>query len=94
MCPNAISRASGKDVAEINRYFQESHALAIPQNFQDSDVPSALYDSWGKEIMSTGDNSVQKRFNCNKFDIAKEMKKDEICEDNKILIEEVINLCQ
>ena len=48
-----------------------------------------MFDRDAKEFV----HPVFERFNLNKYDVAKEMTEDEIFEDVKTIINEIINLC-
>ena len=90
MSPSAIARAVNSNEEEIKVFFAQQHSLVINGDFVNTDVAPALYDAWGKEIISTGIESVEKRYNCNKQDIASAMSADEVCEDVKTLIDKIM----
>lgn len=89
-CPHAIARLVRKPVDDIIQHFQQHHSLALVGNFTVSDVPSPIYEARGKEIICTHEYSVEKVFGISKHEIAKEMSKEEICDDVKTLIRLVI----
>lgn len=93
LCPAAIARASGKTLAEVNSLLAE-HALTIPVNFTDKTVAAALLDARGKEITQKNPDSIKKRFGTTPLQIAKSMQEDEVCEDVKELINQIIGMCQ
>lgn len=92
--PKAVAKATGKTIDEINLYFTENHALSIPSNFKDSEVPSALYDCDGKKICIEEDNSIEKKLGCSRHTIANNMEKNEICVDVGTAINSIIEMCR
>ncbi|WP_419872918.1 ATP-dependent nuclease [Candidatus Pristimantibacillus sp. PTI5] len=86
LAPQVIARITGKSVEEIKKHFEEHHSLALNGGNTSSNVPSAINEARGKEIISTNQYSIEKTFGCDKHSIAKEMKAEEICDDVKTVI--------
>ncbi|WP_244459113.1 ATP-dependent nuclease [Roseomonas fluvialis] len=91
MCPDAISRALIRYVEDVEQFFQ-SHAIVIPPNFASRDIPAALADARGKEMIREGANSLYRNFNISPEDIAKEMREDEIADDIKEILAQIASL--
>ncbi|MCC6006964.1 MAG: ATP-binding protein [Rhodobacteraceae bacterium] len=92
LCPNAIARASGKSAEEINSFFSERHAIVIPENFTDQAVLQAIKDVYGKSLMETGEDSIERHFGVSKFDVAKALLPGEICDDVKVIIDDILSM--
>lgn len=78
--------------AEIKQYIRDDLSLIIPLDYKQSDKTPQngwMFDRDAKEFV----HPVFERFNLNKYDVAKEMTEDEIFEDVKTIINEIINLC-
>lgn len=95
--PPAIARALNKPVEEIQKFLKETHSLSIGLNFKNSDTTQTLHDVDGKKIISEGFTSqavpiqsVRSHYKISdkgfKFDIARKMAKDEICDDIATLL--------
>jgi len=93
LCPAAIARASGKTLDEVDALLAE-HALAIPANFTDKNTAAALLDARGKEITQKSADSIKNRFGTTPIQIAQAMEPNEVCEDVKELINQIIDMCQ
>ncbi|MVA81158.1 AAA family ATPase [Agrobacterium vitis] len=93
LCPTAIARASEKTIDEVNA-FLATHALTITTNFTDKQVPAVLLDARGKEITQKNQDSIQRTFGTTPIKIAQAMNADEVCEDVKELINQIIGMCQ
>lgn len=91
-CPSAIARASGRTIDEVNDILAQ-HALAIPQDFTKHNPASTLLDCDGKKIIKEEPNSITKKLNCTRDDIATAMTKAEICDDVKLLIGKIQQMC-
>ena len=95
LCPKAISKASGKPVEEIKRHFQEKFALAIDDDgYTEPSPPDAIVTCDGKKIFTKETVGLEFVFNCNKYDVAKNMTKEEIADDIKVFLERVKKLFQ
>ncbi|OKP65811.1 hypothetical protein BTE77_32560 [Ensifer adhaerens] len=90
--PDAISRASGEPVETVNALFAE-HALVVPDNFPSRDVAVAMIDARGKETSQEHVRSIKKVLGVSPIDIAEKMNADEIPEDVKTLISQIVELC-
>lgn len=84
--PSAIARAASITEAEALQFFAENHGLAIPTNSTATDVFFAVRDARGKELMSQGTLSVESLLDVNRYDVAKQMKKEELAIDVKTFL--------
>ena len=76
----------------VQQYIRDDLSLIIPLDYKQSDKTPQngwMFDRDAKEFV----RPVFERFNLNKYDVAKEMTEDEIFEDVKTIINEIINLC-
>lgn len=92
LLPAAIARASGQPVEFVEALMAE-HALVVPDNFVARDVAFAMIDARGKEITQQGQQSVKTVCAVTPLQIASAMKADEIPEDVKELLAQIIALC-
>lgn len=89
ICPNAISRASGKPVDDIQNYLKNEFALSIkPEGFTTTNPPEAILTLDGKHHFVTS-NGIKQKYGCDKYDVANNMVSEEVCEDIKIFIRRV-----
>lgn len=93
LLPDAIARASEKPLEEIEA-LMAAHALVVPNNFAAADVAAAMLDARGKEITQKGANSVKVLCGVMPIEIASAMTPDEIPEDIKQLIGQIVLLCE
>jgi len=91
--PVTIARETGKTIQEVRDYFANTHALAIPGDVVQSDVPLAIRDARGKEIMTRGLESVEAMLNVDRDTIAKAMLPEEIPDDIKIFVATITTFC-
>jgi energy-coupling factor transporter ATP-binding protein EcfA2 len=92
LLPSAIARASGHDVANVETSMA-NHALVVPANFPDRDVALAMLDARGKEITRKGSQSVNGLHGVTPEDIAAAMNPEEIPEDIKCFLSQIVALC-
>ena len=86
LCPNAIAKASGKPIEEVKDLIA-SFALYIPdKGYPNIDCPEPINTCDAKKIYSTQSSGIEAKFGCNKYDVAKKMDKDEVCDDIKTFI--------
>ena len=90
---DAIVNCTGKERAEIDLFFREKHALAIPENFKISDVSMTIRDARGKEILTKGEDSIEGTYAITREDILKEMASDNIPDDIHKFLDHLKNLC-
>lgn len=92
LLPAAIARAAGRDVAEVEA-FMANHALVVPANFPDRDVATAMLDARGKEITRNGATSIKALYGVSPEGIATVMEPEEIPEDVKTLLNQIVQMC-
>lgn len=91
ICPQAIARMSGDNEAIVREFIREKHSIVIPDESTITEqIPrnQALFDIYGKDFMAT----IESEYSINKYQIANEMNADEIFEDVKTLLNEIIQL--
>lgn len=79
LLPQPVSRAAGANLTSVSEYFSSKHGLMISSItvFTNHTAANALLRCDGKTIIT----DICNHFSCNKFDVAKNMTKSEICED-------------
>ena len=87
LCPNAIAKASGKSVDDIQKHIREKFALAIPDSgCTQTDAPEPILACDGKRIFTADDIGIQKVYGVDKYAVAKHMTANEVCEDIKTFL--------
>ncbi len=92
ICPAAISRIVNKEEQEIRDYLQQNHGVVINDDYLKTDKSpqiAPLFEE-GKPIIE----GICDKYSIKKIDIAREMKCEEIFEDIKTLIAEIISICE
>ena len=92
ICPAAISRIVNKEEQEIRDYLQQNHGVVINDDYLKTDKSpqiAPLFEE-GKPIIE----GICDKYSIKKIDIAREMKSEEIFEDIKTLIAEIISICE
>lgn len=93
LCPKAIALASRKTSEEIIQFFSEKHALSISEDgFIEEEPPQAIKYLDGKKIFTSADIGLEICFGCNKYDVAKKMTAEEVCDDIKTFLTQVNTL--
>ncbi|MCO4848457.1 MAG: ATP-binding protein [Yoonia sp.] len=87
--PATIARVSGHDIDDVCKALADHHAIVIPPNFTDANVPPAINDAHGKEIFEKGPHSIEKQFGVSKFDVCEELQQHEICQDLVVLVKKI-----
>lgn len=90
--PAAIARACGQPETDVRNFFQNSHGLAIPPNFTDSDCLQTLANTDGKDIVTSNENSVTVKFGINYKQIAEAMETTEIPTDIRTILQQLVDL--
>lgn len=95
LCPAAIARAAGCTEARVRKLLQNPHGLAIPvaPGFTRSDCVQTLANTDGKEILTKHPKSIMSTFGLDYLAIAKSMTANEIPDDAKTIIDQIIQLC-
>lgn len=92
LCPRAIAEASGQSVDKVREHIQRNFALAIDENgFVEANPPELVITLDGKHIFSKETVGIEHVFHCDKYDVAKKMAPEEICEDIKTFLTKVGN---
>lgn len=87
--PAAIARAATITEAEARQFFADNHGLAIPTNVTATDVVPAIRDARGKELMSQCALSLETLLGVNRYDVAKQMLKEDLADDVKTFLEQL-----
>ena len=86
-CPNAIALATGRSVEEIKRHLSTKFALAVDDDgYIEAFPPQLVIECDGKHIFNTKTNGLEYAYNCTKYDVAKKMKAEQVCEDIKTFL--------
>lgn len=93
LCPKAIAEASGRPVEDVKLHLQQNFALAIDDDgFIEATPPEPIITLDGKHIFTKEAVGIEQVFHCNKYDVAKAMTAEEVCEDIKTFISRVRSL--
>ncbi|KVX87272.1 hypothetical protein WL08_31600 [Burkholderia ubonensis] len=93
LCTAAIARAAGKPQHEVQAFFANHHALAIPDDTTASEVVMPIRDARGKELMTEGDSSVRRSLGVKREEVAKALTADEIATDIRTFFKIIEDLC-
>lgn len=90
LCIDVLSRVSKLSKEEVNEFFMKEHGICLPDtsNFIQSNCNSSskvIFEIAGKDLL----RKFLEKYPKNKFDIAKEFKKEEICVDIQTIIDEI-----
>jgi len=91
--PTAIARASGRNEPDVRALLLDPHGLNIPADFTRSDCAQTLANTDGKEILTKHARSVTSEFGVTYKQIAEAMLVDEIPDDAKTLLNQIVDLC-
>lgn len=90
LCPKAIAEVSGQPIEEVRRHLQENFALAVDDDgFVEAMPPEPIITLDGKNIFTKKSIGIEHTYHCNKYDVAKAMTAEEVCEDIKTFITRV-----
>lgn len=92
--PVSIARAAGNTEHEVRQFLQTAHGLAVTADFTASGCPQTLANTDGKEIVTSNARSVTSEFGVDYLQIAEAMQADEIPDDPKVLLEQLVALCR
>ncbi|GAA0947806.1 ATP-binding protein [Kribbella koreensis] len=84
--PPTLAKCSGKSEEEVRKVLQEDHGIAVGGTFKVSEAPQALLDVRAKDVL--------KSFGLNVADVAKELPPDAICDDLRMIVEQLIDLAK
>jgi predicted ATPase len=93
LCVGTIARCANVDSSIVLEKFA-AHALAIPADITASDVPIAIRDARGKEILNEGINSLRETLGVSRDDIAAQLLPDEIAMDIFTFFNAICDLCK
>jgi energy-coupling factor transporter ATP-binding protein EcfA2 len=94
LCPRAISHCAGVPLQDVVDFLAQEHGIVIPANFTAQDVLQVIKDARGKELIEVGDNSIEKKFGVSKFDIAAQLSPEEVCDDVKVIIDDILAMVE
>ena len=90
LCPKAIAEASGQPVEIVKQHLQENFALAIDDDgYIEAVPPEPIITLDGKHIFTKETTGLEHAFHCNKYDVARKMTSDEVCQDVKTFLTRV-----
>lgn len=92
LSPRAISVATGQSEEVVRTFIVQRFSMIIPENYLQSERDEGLrvmFDIEGKTIMS----GIESEFGKTKFQVAESFLEDDVFEDAKTLIDEIIQLC-
>jgi energy-coupling factor transporter ATP-binding protein EcfA2 len=92
--PASIAKASGKTERDVRSLLCDPHGLSIPADFTCSDCVQTLANTDGKEILTKHARSIKAEFGVDYRQIAEAMTRDEIPEDAKTLLQQLIEMCR
>lgn len=93
ICPEAISRVAEATEQDVRTFIQQEFNITIGTNYNQSDRTDnnrVLFDIEGKKIIQ----KIEQQYRISKNDIAKEMATEEVFEDVRTLVNEIISICQ
>lgn len=77
---------------DVKRHIRQNFALAIDDDgFVETDAPELVITLDGKHIFSKETVGIEHVYHCNKYDVAKAMTAEEVCEDVKTFLTRVRN---
>ncbi len=92
ICPTAIARVAGINGDDVATFLQENHGIVFNENYMQSNMTAPirpLFDD-SKSIIE----NICDHFGIFKEDIANSMTEDEVFEDVKTLINEILEMCR
>lgn len=93
LCPKAIAEASGQTVDSVKQHISKHFALAIDDDgYIEAIPPEPIITLDGKHIFNAETIGIEHAYHCDKYDVAKKMTSDEVCDDIKTFIIRARNL--
>jgi predicted ATPase len=92
--PSAIARAAGRSEDDVRQLLLVRHGLNVLDNFTVSQCVDVLASVDGKAIIATDAHSVAAEFGVNYQQIAAAMQPQEIPDDGKELLRQLVEVCQ
>lgn len=91
---NVLARLAKVSVSDIDEFFREK-SIILPDNenfvvSERDNYPSPIFDLSGKEYI----NMYCNNYGVKKEDIVAAFKKEEVCEDIKIFLSELVEFCE
>lgn len=95
LCKSVLARISKKSEDEIQNFFNDKAGINLPDtaSFIRSDQEyntKPIFELEGKDLI----NLFCQDLHCNKFDIAEEFHANEVCDDIKTMIKDIISMCE
>lgn len=90
--PPAIARAAGLDEEDVHDSLRDRFSLAVGDNFFESDVPDALMDAGGKEILAASADAILGQLPVTPVDVAEALTPEEVCVDLRTFLQELDEL--
>jgi len=94
MSTPAIARAIGQTPDQVEDYIKQAFSVFIPDDYVKHDIPAGLLTSNGKDIIVDLPNSITNFFQTSYTTIAEQMTPDEICDDVKVIINQIVTMCR
>jgi hypothetical protein len=92
--PQAIARATNRPEQDVRDMLANHHSLSIPADFTRWDCHQTLANTDGKEIITKNVRSVTAVFGVDYKQIAEAMLREEIPDDVKTLLQQLMELCK
>ena len=87
LCPQAIALAANTSKEEIKKYLASTFALAIDDDgYVEACPPQLVIECDGKHIFNTKTIGLEYVYHCTKYDVAKKLKPEQVCEDIKTFL--------
>ncbi len=91
--PAAIARASGMSETQVVGRLRDDHCVAVSRSkWTVTDAPHAALDINGKMILKDGDEAILGQLDVTAYDVAQKFEADEVCDDIRTVINELITL--
>lgn len=92
--PASIARAASKSEQEVRALLNDPHGVNIPNEFTKSGCAQTLANTDGKEILTKHARSITVEFGVTYKQIAEVMLQDEIPDDGKTLLQQIVEMCK
>jgi predicted ATPase len=92
LVPTAIARACQRSPSEIETHLSARFSVVGNGTWGDSPAPQVVLDTDGKRVFEGCPDSIEKKFGCDKYDVARALEVEEIPPDIRIVVDAVIDL--